>query len=254
MGEVYLWRGSAEQRASRSLAGKWERFTYFNHQLDYPNWRGKFVLDFGGNEGNILLDYNCTISPEKYYCLDVLKEALDQGRKRFPMAHWVHYNRYNCSFNPEGVRDLSIPEMGVKFHVILAYSVFTHTTREEMHTLVNELKGHLRPGGTLAFTFFDPHWSGNLRRRLQRTNQANGNVDRLVAQSRGAEWCTVVNGSELYVNSNGTWSNETKTCLTYDVYHTVKFMRREFPRAIFRPPLEGHMQQCCLIRNESDTR
>jgi len=248
MGEVYLWRGSAEQRARRSLAGKWGRFAYFNHQLDYPNWRGKFVLDFGGNEGNLLLDYGCMISPETYYCLDVLKQPLQVGRKRFPMAHWVHYNRYNWSFNPEGIRGLSIPDMGVKFDLILAYSVFTHTTREEMHILVDELRRQLRPGGTLAFTFIDPHWAHNLRRRLERTNLRNGNIDRLVAQSRGAQYCTVVNGSELYVNSDGAWSNETKTCLTYDVYHTVRFMRREFPGAVIRPPLEGHAQQCCLIR------
>lgn len=249
MGEVYLWRGSAEQRASRSLSGKLGRFVYFNHQLGRPNWRGKFVLDFGGNEGNLLLDRNCTISLERYYCLDVIKEALAVGRKRFPMAHWVHYNRYNCSFNPEGIRDLPIPDMGVKFDVILAYSVFTHTPREEMHTLVDQLTAQLRPGGTLAFTFIDPHWADNLRRRLQRTHNGNGslNVDRLVAQSRGAEWCAVVNGFELHVNNNGTWSNETATCLTYDVYHSVKFMRREFPGALIRPPLEGHMQQCCLI-------
>ena len=249
MGEVYLWRGSAEQRASRSLSGKWDRFRYFNHQLGHPNWAGKLVLDFGGNEGNLLLDYSCTISPEQYYCLDVIKEALEQGRKRFPMAHWVHYNRYNCSFNPEGIRDLPIPDMGVKFDVILAYSVFTHTPREEMHTLVDQLTAQLKPEGTMAFTFMDPHWADNLRRRLQRTQNGNGsmNVDRLVAQSGGAEWCAVVNGSELYINNNGTWSNETETCLTYDVYHSVKFMRREFPGAIIRPPLEGHRQQCCLI-------
>ena len=249
MGEVYLWRGSAEQRANRSLSGKWDRFRYFNHQLGYSNWRGKLVLDFGGNEGNLLLDHSCAIPPEHYYCLDVIKEALEAGRKRFPLAHWVYYNRYNCSFNPDGIRDLPIPDMGVKFDVIVAYSVFTHTTREEMHTLVDQLTAQLRPGGTLAFTFFDPHWAGNFRRRLQRTQNGNGhvNVDRLVEQSRGAEWCAVINGSELHINNNGTWSNESESCLTYDVYHSVKFMRREFPGAIIRPPLNGHMQQCCLI-------
>ncbi len=250
MGEVYLWRGSAEQRASRSLAGKGGRFMYFDHQLDYPDWRGKLVLDFGGNEGNLLLDHHCTIAPEQYYCLDVIEEALEVGRERFPTAHWVHYNRYNCSFNPGGVRGLPVPEMGVKFHVILAFSVFTHTPREEMHALVDELRRHLTPDGILAFTFIDPHWADNLSWRLL----SNYRPDRMlevktsVAQSRGIEWCALVNGSELHINNNGTWSNETETCLTYDVYHSVQFMRREFPGAIIRPPLDGLMQHCCLIR------
>ena len=136
MEEVFLWRGSTEQRALRSLVGKTGRFSYFDQQLDYPNWSDKSVLDFGGNEGNLLWDHNCTIRPENYYCLDVINEALDVGRKRFPQAHWVHYDRYNCSFNPEGIEDLPIPDMGIEFDIILAYSVFTHTTREEMHNLV----------------------------------------------------------------------------------------------------------------------
>ncbi len=257
MGEVYLWRGSPEQRASRSLAGKLGRFDYFNQQLNYPDWRGKLVLDFGGNEGNLLLDHNCSIAPENYYCLDVIKDALEVGRKRYPEAHWIHYNRYNCSFNPEGIHELPVPDLGTNFQMILAYSVFTHTTKEEMHDLVEQLTARLAPGGSLAFTFIDPHyqsWPGaylgnNLRWRLQKTLEGNQilDLDRLVEQGRGAEWCAVVNGSELHVNGNGAWSNENQTCLTYDVFHSVKFMRKEFPEASIRPPIEGQMQHCCII-------
>src|SRR5829696_3837762 len=156
--EVFLWRGSNEQRALRSMRGKYGRFSYFNEQLGCPVWTGKQVLDFGGNEGNLLMDEDCTIDPEHYYCVDVLEDALAEGRKRFPKAHWFHYNRYNCSFNPDGVRDLPVPDLGVKFDLILAYSVFTHTTREDMHSLLKDLQGHLAPGGTVAFTFIDPHF------------------------------------------------------------------------------------------------
>jgi SAM-dependent methyltransferase len=250
MGEVFLWRGTVEQRATRSLSGKWERFTYFDHQLDYPDWRDKLVLDFGGNEGNLLLDHYCSIRHENYYCLDVIKEALEVGRMRHPQAHWIHYNRYNCSFNPEGIKALPIPKMDVQFDVVLAYSVFTHTSREEMHDLVGQLTELLAPGGTLAFTFIDPHWGNNLQRRMQQTLEPDRilNLPGLMEQSRGTDWCAVVNGSELHLNNNGTWSNEIETCVTYDVYHSVTFMRREFPGALIRPPVEGHMQHCCIIR------
>jgi len=258
LGEVFQWLGTIEQRARRSLAGKLGRFYYFDQQLDYPNWSNQQVLDFGGNEGNLLLDPDCAIRPENYYCVDVLAEALEEGRKRFPQAHWFHYNRYNRSFNPQGVEDLPIPDLGTEFKFIFAYSVFTHTTRDEMHILIDDLISRLAPGGTLAFTFLDPFYKSlpgiyngnNLRWRLERANERNPafNVDELMEQSRGADWCSVVNGSELYINSSGLWPDETQNCMNYDVFYTVRFLRREFPQAIIRPPVEGHMQHCCLIR------
>lgn len=258
LGEVFQWLGSAEQRASRSLSGKMGRFRYFDRQLDYPDWSDKAVLDFGGNEGNFLIDSGCAIRIENYYCIDVLKEALEEGRKRFPQAHWVHYNRYNRSFNPGGIEDLPIPEMGTEFEFILAYSVFTHTTREEMHELVDELMSRLAPGGALAFTFMDPHYislpetysGSNLRWRLEMSNRENPDfpVDELLEQARGAAWCAVADGAQLYVNSNGDWRDDAQACRNYDVFYSVRFMRGEFPQAVIRPPVNGHMQHCCLIR------
>src|SRR5918912_3053089 len=234
--EVHLWRGSAEQQALRSQSIKLGQFAYFNKQLDYPDWNGKAVLDFGGNAGNLLLNPDCTIRPENYYCLDVLREVLEEGRKRFPHAHWVHYNRYNCSFTPEGFDDLPIPEMGIRFDMILAYSVFTHTTREEMHNLVEQLRARLVPGGVLAFTFIDPHFQAwpetyegnNLQWRLEKFHQTNPavDVDGLLEQSRGAAWCALVDETQLFVNGNGVWTNEAQTCMTYDVYYTEEFLQR----------------------------
>ena len=258
MEEVHLWRGTAEQRALRSQLRKSGQFAYFNRQLDYPDWTGKAVLDFGGNSGSLLLNPDCTIRPKDYYCVDVIREAVEEGRKRFPEAHWVHFNRYNCSFNPEGIDGLPIPDMGIKFDMILAYSVFTHTTREEMKELVEQLRALLAPGGTLAFTFIDPHFTAwpetykgnNLKWRLERARETNRSVDveGLIEQSRGAAWCALVNGTQLYVNGNGFWSNEAQTCMTYDVFYTAEFLRREFSLAAIRPPVNGEMQHCCIIR------
>jgi SAM-dependent methyltransferase len=245
--EVHIWRGSPEQQALRSLAVKTSQFAYFDEQLDHPDWTGKSVFDFGGNRGNILHDPACRIEPRDYYCVDVIKEAIDEGRERFPEAHWRHYDRYNCSFNPAGVPDLPIPDFGCKFDVILAYSVFTHTTLEEMKDLVTQLEESLRPGGTLAFTFIDPHWQENLKWRLERANP-NADPEVMLQQSRGARWCSLVNGNELFVEHNGRWSNETDSCLTYNVFYTEGFLREQFPGAIVRPPVNGEMQHCCIIR------
>lgn len=260
MEEVHLWRGSAGQRALRSQLGKSGQFAYFNRQLDYPDWSGQAVLDFGGNVGNLLLDPDCTIHPEDYYCVDVIQEALEEGRQRSPQAHWVHFNRYNCSFNPEGINCLPIPDMGIEFGMILAYSVFTHTTREEMKDLVEQLQARLAPGGALAFTFIDPHFTAwpetykgnNLKWRLERAHEVNPSVDvdGLLEQSRGAAWCALVDGTELYVNCNGVWGNEAQTCVTYNVFYTEELLQREFPRAAIRPPVNGEMQHCCIIRRK----
>ncbi|HEX3185048.1 MAG TPA: class I SAM-dependent methyltransferase, partial [Pyrinomonadaceae bacterium] len=171
--EVHVWRGTPEQRALRAQAIKSGQFAYFDEQLDHPDWRDKLVLDFGGNRGNILLNPACQIRQGDYYCVDVVKDAVEEGRRMFPAAHWAHYDRYNCSFNPDGVVDLAIPDLGTEFDIILAYSVFTHTTLEEMLDLVSQLRAQLVPGGKLAFTFIDPHWQGNLRWRLERSQAAD---------------------------------------------------------------------------------
>jgi hypothetical protein len=208
-------------------------------QLGHPNWRGKRVLDFGGNKGNLLLDPACTIRHQDYYCLDVIGEAIEEGHQTFPDANFIHYDRYNCSFNPEGVRELPVPDLGVEFDFILAYSVFTHTTFEEMKELVAQLRQH---GRTVAFTFIDPQWNGNLRWRLEKHNPQD-RVETLL--SREMQWCSLVNGTELYVNSSGVF--DFQDCMTYNVYYTEDFMRAQFPNATIEKPVNGEMQHCCEL-------
>lgn len=251
MDEVHRWRGTPEQRAQRSLSVKTGQFAYFDRQLGFPGWKGKRVLDFGGNEGNLLV--GSEIEEENYYCVDVLAEALEEGRSRWPRAHWIHYDRYNCSFNPGGVPKLPVPNIGVRFDLVLAYSVFTHTTREDMHELVRQLKEQLAPGGLLAFTFEDPRYEAapgmdNLRRRLAKA----GAVDEtLLERARGAQWCAVIDSKELHLDGNGNWNGNADACMTYDVFYTADFLRREFPEALVRPPVNGEIQHCCIMRRDA---
>lgn len=237
MQEVHRWRGTPEQRAVRDRVRKFGQFAYFDEVLMHPDWRGRAVLDFGGSDGNLLRDDVCPIEQTNYWCVDVVKDAIDEGRRAFPDAHWAHYDRYNCSFHPGGVRDLPIPNLGIAFDFILAYSVFTHTTLEEMRELVPQLRAQLAPGGALAFTFEDPHFEpwpetlagSNLRLRLETSDGRH-----VTMQGDGADWCALVGG--------------TDTCMTYDVFHTVAFMQREFPDAQIVAPANGEMQHCCVIR------
>jgi SAM-dependent methyltransferase len=249
--EVHLWRGTAEQQALRSQFVKAGQFAYFDKQLGHPDWRTQRVLDFGGNKGNLLHDPACTIRHQNYYCLDVIREAIDEGRRTFPDAHFVHYDRYNCSFNPEGVADLAVPDLGVEFDLILAYSVFTHTTLAEMKELVGQLRQLLAAGGKLAFTLIDPHWHENLRWRLEKRNSPE-RVESLVAQSHDARWCSLVDGTELYVESNGSWNTKAE-CMTYNVYYTEEFLREVFPGATIKEPVNDERQHCCLVLAADDT-
>jgi SAM-dependent methyltransferase len=244
--EVHLWRGTPEQQALRSQLSKTTQFAYFDAQLAHPDWRGKRVLDFGGNQGNLLRDPTCAIRHEDYYCLDVIGDAIGEGRKNFPEAHFVHYDRYNCSFNPDGVRDLPVPDLGVEFDFIVAYSVFTHTTLAEMKDLVAQLQQRLARGGKLAFTFIDPHWKGNLRWRLEQRNGAE-RVATLLAQTADTQWCSLVNGRDLYPESSGIWEGSIDNCLTYNVYYAEEFLREQFPGATIKKPVNDEMQHCCIL-------
>jgi SAM-dependent methyltransferase len=247
--EVHLWRGTPQERALRSQLVKSTQFSYFDEQLDYPEWPGKLVLDFGGNKGNLLLDPSCTIRQRDYYCVDVVGEAIEEGRRTFPEAHWIHYDRYNRSFNPDGVVDLPVPDPGVRFDFILAYSVFTHTTLEEMKDLVAQLEALLASDGTLAFTFIDPHWRSNLQWRLEKSHAPD--VDGLVKAATRAEWCSLINGTELYVDTSGPWTVAAQTCATYNVYYSEGFLRRQFPRAVICPPVSSEMQHCAILRKDA---
>jgi len=239
------------------LSTKTGQFSYFSKQLHQASWRGKQVLDFGGNIGNLLRDPNSTIDEERYWCLDVVKEALERGKLSYPKAHWVFYNRYSFAFNPNGVVGLTIPDLGREFDLIVAFSVFTNTKPSEMFELVEQLKAKLTGDGILGFTFIDPnHWSvgdyhgSNFQCRLEAERKRGLLKEQekydLLRRAQFAEWFMLVNGRHLYVESEAIDSPvEEKTCY---VFHTEDYMRSHFPGAAILPPVNNEMQHCCVIR------
>src|SRR6266436_7201059 len=100
------------------------QFTYFSLQVRESMWQGKNVLDFGGNIGNMLRDPNSTIDEERYWCIDVVWDSIEQGKLHYPKAHWVFYDRYCFAFNPHGVAILTFPDLHQPFDYIEAHSVF----------------------------------------------------------------------------------------------------------------------------------
>jgi Methyltransferase domain len=240
------------------LSTKEGQFTYFSEELGERDWRGKDVLDFGGNIGNMLLDPNSTIEPERYWCVDIDRQSLEVGQSRWPQAHWVHYDRHCFFFNPTGLPNLPLPDLGRKFDYIVAYSVFPNTTRRDMLELVPQLEGMLADGGALAFTFIDGNhvpWPGqfegdNFEWRLDREGNdlQSPTVRELLEQARRAEWCTLINGSALYVETDDIDGVPPEEQRTSHAFHTTAHMRTLFPHAEIKPPANNEMQHCCVIR------
>jgi len=189
------------------------QFAYFDAQLDAPRWRGARVLDFGGNCGNFLADAGDEVRAEDYWCLDVSREALAEGARRHPRAHWVHYDRHHVRYNPHGRPRLPPPDLG-PFDFILAYSVFTLMLEHEVRELVAALRRMLAPGGVLAFSFVDPEY------RAFRKTRVMSNV----------EWRLDVAGH----------------CDT--AFLSAERVTRIFPGAEIREPTQEVRHHCCILK------
>ena len=236
------------------------QFTYFSLQLGQRDWSNKNILDFGGNIGKILEDPNSTIDQERYWCVDVVNDAIEKGKASFPKSHWVFYNRYCFTFNPYGIPNLPVPDLHQAFDYILAFSVFTNTTESDMLQLVKQLETMLAENGVLAFTFLDPfHFPWRLKDprnnfqwrvdlEVERGNCSADEGRSLIERTKQADWFMLVNGNDLYIETDDiqTYAPEDqKTCY---VFHTEKYMKSLFPHATILPPVNDEMQHCCVIK------
>ncbi|HSS49247.1 MAG TPA: Rid family hydrolase [Thermoanaerobaculia bacterium] len=241
-------------------------FEYFAFQLGEKDWRGKDVLDFGGNVGALLQDPTATLDEERYWCMEIIKEAVELGRQLYPRAHWVFYDKYNFFFNPHGDPNLKIPDCGgQKFDVIAAYSVFTNNRQADMLDMVPQLVDRLKPGGVLAFTFIDPHhhsyrhWHAdggpdNLRLQLEKSRREGVDVDveGMLARARGARWCILVNERDLFVETHEIREYAPEEQESYHIYYTAEYMAELFPGAEILPPAANEIHHCCLLRRRAE--
>jgi SAM-dependent methyltransferase len=250
------------------FSGRTLQYDYFNAQLGNPNWIGKKILDFGGNMGGFLMGAPSTIKQEDYWCVDLHNPALERGRKAFPNAHFVFYNRYHNLYNSAGIVDLPLPELGQMFDFILAFSVFTHTSVGEMREILRHLTSMLKSGGTLVFTFGDPNydpvkdpgydltgadeevsWGSNLRHRLlrEKPNYPGIEVEQFVNRARGADWCLLA-GESFYVDPDDVSTAEAEPGVCYHQFHTVAFVKELIPEAEVFAPRSPLRQHCCVLR------
>src|ERR1044072_2703954 len=88
------------------------QFPYFDELLGHPVWKGRKILDFGGNVGTFLASAGDNVDHEDYWCIDVNRAVIEQGRLTHPRAHFGHFNRYSSQYNPHGIRNLPIADWG----------------------------------------------------------------------------------------------------------------------------------------------
>ncbi len=240
------------------------QFDYFDHLLGGPVWKGCKILDFGGNVGGFLVSAGDRVNQEDYWCLDLNRQVLEMGREQFPRAHFCHYNRYSSQYNPDGIRNFPIPDLGLKFDIILAFSVFTHTHQNEMIELVAQLRDQLTPAGVLAFTFTDPSYERTLsaptlppgtdvRKMLgwRKAENPSLEIEEMVETARQSDWCLLIDET-LYVAPGEEFSNQEhrgKAWESYCSYYKVDYMARLFPDAEVLPPVSPEWQHCCILRN-----
>jgi SAM-dependent methyltransferase len=238
------------------------QFRYFDQVLGNPIWRGRKILDFGGNVGGFLVSAGDHVDLDDYWCLDLNQEVIEQGRRKYPRAHFLHYNRYSSQYNPNGLRDLPVPDRGLRFNVVLAFSVFTHTHQTEMLELVEQLRRLLVPGGRIAFTFTDPRYdrslsdpklpSGTDVRKILGWRQAENpslEIESLVETARQSNWCLVID-DKLYVEPGNKLSNQEhqgKPWESYCSYFTADYIASLFPGAQVCPPVSPEWQHCCVL-------
>jgi len=241
------------------------QFAYFDKMLGGPDWTGKRILDFGGNVGGFLVGAGTRVDHENYWCIDLNRNAIERGRLMSPRAHFVHYDRYSSQFNPVGIKYLPIPECGVKFDVIVAFSIFTHTHQNEIVELVGQLQEMLAPGGVVAFTFCDARYDRSLsdptlppgsdvrkNLELQRVNNSAAEIGEIVERAIQARWCVLLD-EELFAEPGPELSDQVRPARageSYCSYFTAEYMASLFPQAVVRPPVSPEWQHCCILRKD----
>jgi hypothetical protein len=245
------------------------QFAYFNRQLGDPEWAGKRVLDFGGNAGNILLDPECLIEPDNYWSIDVSRDSMVVGKRRHPHGHFIFYDRYNFEFNPTGTGGLPIPDPGVRFDYILAWSVITHISKAEVIEFASRLMEFLTDDGRAAFSFIDPWWTPppgwardteypelpNLQWRLEarRATSPGLDVDGLLRRAREARhsWTTLVNEDEMFFDPDNDGLAMEKPPRYYITFATPQYLQQLFPDAKILDPVPPERLHCLVMDKDA---
>lgn len=160
----------------------WETFSMASH-FNENNKDNFVVLDFGCNQGNFLASayrnsrQPVRFGPKNYIGLDINLTAVNAAKEKYPFtANKIHhYNKYHRSYNPSGIPGLLASNyINGTVDLIVAYSVFTHSTINETREVLNDLKTLLKPGGSIIFSM----WTSESLEGFYNYSSASRNIEK----------------------------------------------------------------------------
>lgn len=119
--------------------------------------KGKSILDYGGNRGNLLEDaiLEKLIDPKDYTSMDVDSQGLVYLRNNFPNTNIIHYDRYNPAYRAHGQKMIPFPQDDNTYDIVYSYSVNTHSSWQDFVFDVKELARVCKPGGLIYTSSMD---------------------------------------------------------------------------------------------------
>ena len=82
----------------------------------------------------------------------------------------------------------------------------------------------------------------------ERGHISTAEMEDLARRSQRLKWFMLVNGGDLYIETEEIQAYEPEQEKTCYVYHTAEYMKALFPEATILPPVNGEMHHCCIIR------
>jgi len=204
----------------------------------FVDWANAKILDWGGNIGNLLRASEGSINPSNYTCLDVGLDSIEEGRREFPDATWIHWNRWNTCYNPAGEKNLPYPSLE-KYDVVFSQSVYTHMSFEEFVEALNQFKSYLVPGGYSCHTYVSTTrsqiWLRDIlyKKRIEKYGTCYEYYNGFEAIK---DYCYLIDNHEP---TNVFPDHKTNQCVTL---YNDNFLLKQFPGALLTHAKERH--QC----------
>jgi hypothetical protein len=90
----------------------------------------------------------------------------------------------------------------------------------------------------------------------QNKNGSSKNIQRLLDDAKTAEWCTLVNDDDLYVETEKVKHYDENEKKSFCTFYTAAYVKTLFPNAeILAPPHNAYpsneesvLQHCCVLR------
>jgi SAM-dependent methyltransferase len=202
-------------------------YNYFSRFVNFAPTQT--VLDFGSNCGNLLK--SSRIDPGQYTGIDVDAEAIDEGKKLFPDATWLWYNRYNPVYNPYGTQEY--PSLGTEYDLVVSYSVFSHIEVNDMLDLLEFLYSNLSNTGKILFSY---------------CNVNNGQCVEWF-RNRRIECDEIPNEDIVYLIDNKVSKEIPEKCNHFVTFYKTEWLLdklSKFNPISYSPPV-GWVQDCMIL-------